>query len=163
MDFDTLFPTDQFRQYLPRLRWLIPLVLVLLVIAYEIGPAFWIYQSFGINVHIAAEIIVFGTIGPILAFLLLNFLERWLEERETSDLQAQILAKAQQDAHASRVLSDDAIQMLFAAGTLITSLKESHPEMGEETAVQVQAIENSLNQAIAQIRTHLMVPNSGIH
>jgi signal transduction histidine kinase len=159
LDFDTFFSTDQIRQRLPQLRWLIPLGLALLVAVYEVWPAFWIYRTFGINAHIVVEIVVFGTVGPILTFLLLTFLERWLEERETSDLQAEILAKAQQDAHASRLLSDDAIQMLFAAGTLITSLKESHPEMNGETAVQVQAIENSLNQAIAQIRSHLLLPH----
>ena len=160
MNLDTLPSTDHVRRFLPRLRWLIPLGLALLVIIYEIGPAFWIYESYGIDAHIMVEIVVFGTIGPLLSFFLLNFLERWLEERETSDLQAQILAQAQQDAHTSRVLSDYAIQMLFAAGTLITSLKESHPELTEETAVQIQGIENSLNQAIAQIRTHLLLPRN---
>ena len=160
MNLDTILSTDQIRHRLPRLRWLIPLGLALLVVAYEIGPAFWIYQSFGIDMHIVVEIVVFGTVGPLLAFFLLNFLERWLEERETSDLQAKILAQAQQDAQASRLLSDDAIQMVFAAGTLITSLKESHPELSAETAVQIQAIETSLNQAITQIRSHLLLPRS---
>lgn len=159
MDLDIFFPTEQIRQHLPRLRWLIPFGLALLVAIYEIGPAFWIYQIYGIHIHIVAEIVVFGTVGPILAFFVLNFLERWLEERETTDLQAAILAKAQQDAQTSRLLSDDAIQMLFAAGTLITSLKEGHPELSGETAVQIQAIETSLNQAITQIRTHLLLPN----
>lgn len=159
LDTDALFSTDQIRQHLPRLRWLLPSGLALLVIIYEVGPALWVYRAFGINIHLLVEVVVFGTIGPILAFLVLTMVERWLEERDTSDLQAAILAKAQQDAHTSRLLSDDAIQMLFAAGTLITSLKESQPEMSGETAVQVQAIENSLNQAIAQIRSHLLLPH----
>jgi hypothetical protein len=72
-----------------RVRWLrriLPVGLLLLVVIYEIGPAYWIHDALGEQYHFLAEILVYGTVGPVLAFLLLDLLDRWLEERETTKL-----------------------------------------------------------------------------
>ena len=145
---------DHYR--LRRWRWLLPLGLILLVAFYEIGPARWIYGRFGFAYHIVADIIIFGTIGPTLLFLTLNFISRWLEERETSDLQAKLLAQSQQEAHHSRQLNDDAVQILFAASVLIDSLKSSHASLPPDTTEQIETMEKSLQQAIEQLRAHLL-------
>ncbi len=151
-----LFAAATNLQQLRRWRWLLPLGLMFLVVLYEIGPSRWIYAHFGFTYHLAAEILIFGTIGPALVFLTLNFVNRWLEERETSDLQAQLLIKTQRDANHSRQLIDDAVQILFAVGTLIDSLKSSHTKLPGETAIQVEAMEQSLHNAIEQLRRHLL-------
>lgn len=147
---------ENMRQWLPTLRWLVPLTLVLLVIAYEIIPARWIYIEFGFAYHILSDVVIFGTVGPILAYLVLTFVDRWLEEKETADLQATVLAKARADANASRQLSDDAVQVLFASGTLLELVKEACPDLPEETAVQLNTMEQALDSAIQRLRSHLL-------
>ena len=148
--------TENMRQRLPTLRWLVPLALILLVTLYEVGPARWIYRQLGFTYHTLSDIIMFGTIGPILAYLGLTFVARWLEEKETADLQAAVLAQARADASASRQLSDDAVQVLFASGTLLELVKEACPDIPEETAVQLNTMEQALNSAIHRLRTHLL-------
>lgn len=144
----------RFRRRFSLLRWLIPAGLMLLVIAYEIGPARWINARLGFNYHVVAEITLFGTVGPLLAFVLLNFLSRWLDERDTSDLQAQLLTEAREKTQTSRRLCDDALQSLFAAGAIIASLKPDS-EAAPEMAAHVAAAEQQLNQTINKLRDHL--------
>jgi signal transduction histidine kinase len=137
------------------LRWLVPAGMLLLVVAYEIGPARWIHERLGANYHFAAEILVYGTIGPVLAFVLLDFLGRWLEERETTELQAQVLARAREQARLSHQLSDDTLQALFAASMLLTSLESSLPALPPETATRFRETQAALNQTIQELHARL--------
>jgi len=143
------------RRWLDLLQVLLPTGLVLLVIVYEIGPARWIYYEWGETYHFVAEILFYGTVGPALAFLLLNFLGRWLEERETSDLQAQVLAQARGRARLSHELNDDALQILFAASTFLASLQVALPELSPETTSTLRETQRALDRAIRQLRDHL--------
>ena len=143
-----------FRRHLGLLRWLIPGGLMLLVIAYELGPARWIAGRLGFTYHLAAEILLFGTVGPLLAFILLDFLSRWLDERDTSDLQAHLLAQTREQVQTGHRLCDDALQALFAAGAIIASLKPD-PESSPELAAHVQTAEQQLSQTIKNLRRHL--------
>ena len=138
------------------LRWMVPLGMMLLVIFYQLGPARWIHEQYGYPYHIVAEIIVFAAVGPTLAFILLYFLERWLEERDTSDLQAQLLKRARQETRRSRQLNDDALQVLFAAGAVIDSLKETHPGLSPENLDQVESTEEALQESVESLRSHLL-------
>lgn len=139
------------RQRLHLLRWLVPLALIVLVLIYEAGPARWT-AAMGRPYHVLLEIILFAMVGPTLAFLFLDFTERWLEERDTTDLQAQVVAAAQADAGRSRELCDDALQALFSAGTLIASLKVALPP---EEAAPVETAEEALNEVVGELRDHL--------
>ena len=145
------------RRWLGLLQVLVPAGLVLLVVAYEIGPARWIYDGLGEAYHFVAEILFYGTVGPVLAFLLLHLLHRWLEEKETSDVQAQVLAQAREYARTSRELSDDALQTLFAASMLLASLKSAVPDLPPEAASSLLEIEQSLDLAIQKLRNHLQL------
>jgi hypothetical protein len=138
------------------LKWLIPTGLVLLVIAYEFGLAYRIYDSLGFPFHLLADVLIFGTVGPVLTFAALHFLERWLEERETSDLQAQILARTREDAENGRQLNDDALQVLFAAGALISVLKSSHANLPPEAVAQLQKTDEMLDRTTQQLRSRLL-------
>lgn len=137
------------------LQWLVPAALVLLVVLYELGPARWVYDGLGEDFHFLAEILFYGTFGPLLAFLLLHFLGRWLEERETTEVQAQVLAQAREHARISHELSDDALQALFAASTLLAALESSSPNLAPETIEELSDTERALNHAIRQLREHL--------
>jgi signal transduction histidine kinase len=105
-----------------------------------------------------AEILVYGTIGPVLTFLLLEYLGRWLEERETSELQAMILTQARETARIDRELNDNTLQAMFATSVLLDSIKSSLPYLPPEVATQLQAADKSLDGAIRQLREHLLHP-----
>jgi signal transduction histidine kinase len=149
-------PLPALERRLGLLRWLVPAGLLLLVVAYEIGPARWIHDRLGATFHFAAEILVYGTVGPVLAFVLLDFLGRWLEERETSELQAQVLARAREQARLNYQLSDDTLQALFAASVRLTTLEASLPDLPPEAAAQLRETQAALNQAIQQLHARLL-------
>jgi signal transduction histidine kinase len=135
------------RRLLGVLRWLAPLVLVLIVVLYEAFFAPRIHAALGPDFDILAEIIPYGTIGPLLVFVALELLGRWLEERETCELQATMLAQTRERAKVSRQLSDDALQTVFAASTLLTAVQTHLTELPPETAQQLDAASRALDEA----------------
>jgi hypothetical protein len=144
------------RQRFELLKWVIPLALVLLVVVYQSGPAYWIHHALGYTYHLLIETLLFAAVGPLLVFMLLNFMERWLEERDTSDLQAQMLAQLRRDMQKSRQLNDHALQVLFAAGAVVTTLKLAQPSLSAESTAQAEQLEVALNEAVERLRSHLL-------
>jgi hypothetical protein len=149
-------PIGRLQRRLHLLKWLVPAGLMLLVIAYQLGPGYWIYATLDYRYHLILEVVIFALFGPALAYVVLSFLERWLEERETSDLQARIVAQAQADAQKSRQLSDEALQLLFSAGTIIATLKSPDGKLSPEIIAQAESAEAALNEAAERIRAHLL-------
>jgi signal transduction histidine kinase len=145
-----------FRQQLKVFKWLIPIGLMLLVVLYEIGPSRWIFEGFGFTYHLSIEILIFGTVGPALAFVLLELLGRWIEEKETADLQARILARANEKELKVRQLNDDTLQVLFATSLLITTIKSDQTDLPLNTATQIEVTEQALDDAMKRLRSHLM-------
>jgi signal transduction histidine kinase len=143
------------RRRIRMLQWTVPLGLVLFVVIYQIGPARWILESLGVQPHLIAEILVFAVVGPLLAYWLLHFLSRWLEEREISELQAQLLAHTREQARISHELSDKALQTLFAASMLLSTLHSSLGDLSPEETSTLLKTQEALNSAIRQIRDHL--------
>lgn len=139
------------------LKWPIPLGMVLLVIAYEVGPSIWIYRTLGFNYHLAAEILLFGTIGPLLAFLLLELLDRWLAEKENAEIRANLLALAKEKELKVNQISDDTIQVLFAAGLLITNFKSEQYDPSLINASQIEVTEQALHDAIQRLRSQILL------
>ena len=133
---------------------IVPVSLFLFVLVYEFGLSAWAESRLGAGYHLI-DILIYGLVGPVSTFLVLHFLDRWLEERETSELQAQLLIQARQRAQTSAELSDTALQTLFAASILISSLKSGSTELLPETKIDLVRTEESLNRAIQQIRAHL--------
>lgn len=144
------------RRWLGVLQLVIPIGLVLLVVIYEAGPAEWIYQQWGLTSHYIAEVVFYGSVGPILAFGLLHLLARWIEERETSDLQAQVLARARERARLNRELIDDTLQSLFAVSVLLASLRASSSELPPEASAILSQTQRSLDESIRRLREHLL-------
>ena len=142
---------------LRRVNWLIPVSLFLLVVGYQLGPAQWIHHHLGHPYHIASEVLVFGTAGPLLAFGSIYLLRLWLEERDTSDLQSQLLDQAQEEVERSRQLNDDTLQVLFAAGAMLDTLKTAHPtNLDDDLLLRVERTEETLQAAVQQLRSHLL-------
>ncbi len=137
------------------LRWLIPLALMLLVIAYELGPARWIFENLGFNYHLLAEILIFATVGPALVFIMLDLLIRWLDERDTADHQASLLSLAHKNVQSSRQLHDDVLQTLFATSLLIAKLKSDKTSLSPELAEQIEANDRALDEARQRLQSHL--------
>jgi signal transduction histidine kinase len=148
-------PLPALQRRLGLLRWLLPIGMLVLVAGYELGPARWIHSRLGDTYHFMAEIVVYGTVGPVLAVVLLHFLGRWLEERETTELQAQVLARAREDAKNHHRLSDDTLQALFAASLRLSTLEAALPDLPPEAAAQLHETQAALTQAIQQLRAHL--------
>ena len=143
------------RRQFRTLRWLIPLTLMLLVIAYELGPARWIFETLGFTYHLLAEILIFATVGPALVFIMLDLLVRWLDERDTADYQASLLSLANKNEQSSRQLHDDMLQTLFATSLLIAELKSDKTSMSPELVEQIEANDRALDEAKQRLQTQL--------
>lgn len=140
----------QLGQHLAWLRWLAPLAMLGLVVLYEAGPARWLTIRWGGVVHLAGELVFYGTVGPVLALIAMELLRRWLSERETSELQAHLLDQAhgQDLAHAED--TEIAVQKVFAASLLLQSLttEELPPQhvLGPQLATASRALDEALVQ-----------------
>jgi signal transduction histidine kinase len=145
-----------FFRHIRSLRWILPILIGVMVAIYELGPARWVEQAVGAQSHFVIDILAYGTLGPLLAFFLLDFISRWMEERETSELQAQVLAKIQEHANQSRRLSDDALQTLFAASILLGNVKATLPKEQPEAAVYLAEMEQAIDKNIQGLRSHLL-------
>ena len=61
---------------------ILPLVLVLLVIVYQLGVVRWIHDIYGKLAHLGAEILFYALVGPLLIYLALRVIGRWLDEED---------------------------------------------------------------------------------
>ena len=140
----------------PRLlRWLLPVAVLLLVLVYQLVAAGWIHSRLGYPYHIVAEILFFATLGPALAFSFARSFEQWLDERDTSDWQAQLLDTVRADAARSKALNDEALQVLFSTGLVIEALKAASPELSPELRKQVEATEKASAALNRHLRSYL--------
>jgi hypothetical protein len=143
------------RRRLGLLRWLVPATMFILVVLYEAGPARWILNNYGPDSHLAAELAVYGLLGPVAAAVLLDLLGRWIEERETTELQARALAQARAHAEHTRRMTDDTLQTLFAVSTLVGSLEDRAAELPSGAAEQLRATHRALDDAIQRLYARL--------
>lgn len=155
---EALQPLSQsvLRRRLGLLQWLAPGVLVLMVIGYELLISRMVHEILGPVPHYALDILVYGTVGPVLIFWLLHFLGRWLDERETSELQATILAQARERVRAHQELNDSTLQSLFATSLFLNAVEANLRDLPPEARTQLHAANQSLDQVIRQLREHLL-------
>jgi len=137
------------------LHWAVPLTLAAFVVFYQLVFASWIQDTFGVQAHNIAELLIYATGGPLLAFLVLDYLGRWIQERETSELQAQILAETRENLLLSRELSDDALQTLYAVSVVLTSLESTLRESSPRSARTLQETEEAVEGSMNRLREHL--------
>jgi len=142
---------DHLRQRLDLLRWLAPAGLLVLVIANELGLARWVHVRLGDTASITLNILIYGSVGPLLTYLLLTLVGRWLEERETSALQSQALHRARAQVQRNHDLTDDALQTMFATSLVLDTLTDSLPHVSPEAAARFHEAEQAVNGAIEQL------------
>ncbi len=120
-----------------RIRWLryiLPLVLVLIVIGYQLGIAQALERFYGHNVHYGVEIGFYSLTGPLVTWLMLIWVERKLVEQDR--LERQVQAQSQQLASLTAV-SADAIFSLDAAGLVTSWNRGAERMLGYEAAVMI--------------------------
>jgi hypothetical protein len=110
-----------------------------------------VHDTFGETMHFIAEVVVYGTVGPCLAYLLLDFVSRWAAERETNDLQAKLLAEARSRAEKRFVQNDDALQSLFAVSVILSSLHERSAELPPDLAAQVSKAKQAIEDTVRHV------------
>lgn len=104
------YPT--LRQRVALLRWALPLVFVLMAVAYQLGLARWVHDHYTESTHYGIEILFYGTVGPLLAFWVLTLVGRWLDEKENAE---KLARAAEQRLAAITTASADAILSLDKA------------------------------------------------
>ncbi len=70
------------------LQWRLPLALIAVVILYQLGPARLVQEQFGHMVHYSIEIAFYSLVGPIVTWITLTWIGRWLAEKEAIEQQA---------------------------------------------------------------------------
>lgn len=73
------------RQRVAILRWALPIIFVLMAVAYQLGVARWVHDHYTEFLHYGIEILFYGTAGPLLAFWVLTLVGRWLDEKEHAE------------------------------------------------------------------------------
>lgn len=145
---------DTIKHRLHLIQWLAPLGMALLVVLYEVGPARWVDIHVGIRYRFLAEILFYGTLGPLLVFALMVLMRRWIEERETSDLQAQVLEQVKEHARISHEVTDDALQAIFASSVFLSTLEAKIPDLPPDIAAQARDTKRALEPVMRQLYEH---------
>src|SRR3989338_8375468 len=106
-------PSPAFRQRIALLRWTLPISFALLAVLYQLGPARWVHDRYGHEIHYWVEIAFYGTAGPLLTLWALTHIGRWLEAKAQAEHQARA---SEQRLASITAASADAILSLDAHG-----------------------------------------------
>lgn len=90
-----------------------------------------------------------------MAFFFARLLDQWLDERDTSDWQAQVLVSTRANLKISRQLNDEALQVIFSAGLVIDSLRDFNPELPAELRGQAEGATRALQGLNRRLHAHL--------
>jgi PAS domain S-box-containing protein len=94
-----------------------PLVLALLALTYQLGPARWIQSHYGDRADFYVDILLYGTLGPLLTFGAITRIGVWLDEKEHAERQART---SEQRLASVIAASADAILILDPQGSIET-------------------------------------------
>lgn len=143
------------------MRWFLPMAVLGVFLVYELVAALWVHNRIGYSYHVVAEILFLATLGPAVAFFFARLLDQWLDERDTSDWQAQLLASARANEKISRKLNDEALQAIFSAGLVIDSLKDFNPELPTELRAQAEGATVALRGLNQRLYAYLRQASDG--
>jgi PAS domain S-box-containing protein len=97
------------------LRWAVPLALAAVATLVQLGPARFVHDRFGDGAHYLAEIVFYGTTGPLLAYWTLTRVEGWAREKRLAEHRAE---SSQRRLAFITSASADAILGLDASGAI---------------------------------------------
>lgn len=72
------------------LAWILPLILVIAVLTYQLGVARWVHNQYGDAVHFAIEVFFFSTTGPLFTYFALSRIGTWVAEKERIQRAAEV-------------------------------------------------------------------------
>jgi hypothetical protein len=134
----------------------------MLVVGYEFGISRQVNETWGAMSHYIFDTLVYGTIGPVLVFGVISFLIRWMEERQTNELQAKILKQAREYARNHHEFTDSTLQSLFATSLFLQAITSNRQQQLPPTVTgQLQTINQSLDATIRSLREHLLKQEAG--
>ncbi len=120
------------RSLIERVRWLryvVPPLLALVVVIYQLGLAQWLELNYGQGIHYGFEIGFYSLVGPAATLLTLIWVERRLQEKE--QLERKIQARTQQLASLTAA-SADAIVSLNRRGEITSWNRGAEQMLGYE-------------------------------
>lgn len=65
-------------------RWL-PLAVMAIAALYQLGPARFVHEYYGMWAHFWLEIFFYGTVGPVFLWLTLRIVRVWVEQKEEAE------------------------------------------------------------------------------
>ncbi len=139
------------------LRYILPPLLVLTVIYYQLGIAQALAINYGHAVHYSVEILFYSLTGPVVTWLTLVWVERKLREQQALEAQIQAAERekaavlAEDRARIARDLHDGAAQTLYFVALKTDVLRQRLT--GDDTAVtELRDMGQKIRQVIREIR-----------
>lgn len=150
----------QKRSLTERVRWLryvLPPLLVIIVIVYQLGIAQTLAVNYGHRVHYSVEIAFYSMTGPVVTWLTLVWVERKLGQQERledqvrSAEQERVAVLAEERARIARDLHDGVAQTLYFLALKTDVLRQQFA--GNDTAVsELRQMGQTTRQIIREIR-----------
>jgi PAS domain S-box len=105
------------RQRIVRMRWVVFLVWIAGVVVYQLTFASWVHHRYSEGFHYLAEVLYYGSVGPLLALWFLRRIDHHLAEMDLVEKKAQTVER-----HLASIaqVSADAILSLDAAGQIVS-------------------------------------------
>jgi signal transduction histidine kinase len=139
------------------LRYILPPLLVVVVVFYQLGIAQALENNYGHTVHYGVEVAFYSLTGPVVTWLMLVWVERKLagQERLEQQIQAAEQEKAsvvqEERARIARDLHDGMAQTLYFLA-LKTDMLRQKLATDAETVQELQDMGKSLRQIIRDVR-----------
>jgi signal transduction histidine kinase len=152
--------TWQQRRLIDRVRWLryvLPPLLVFVVVFYQLGIAQALENNYGHTVHYGVEVAFYSLTGPVVAWLMLVWVERKLADQERLELQIQAAEQEkasvleEERARIARDLHDGMAQTLYFLA-LKTDMLRQKLSPNDEVAQELRDMGKSLRQIIQDVR-----------
>ena len=139
------------------LRYILPPLLVMTVIYYQLGIAQALAINYGHAVHYSVEILFYSLTGPVITWLTLVWVERKLREQQALEAQIQAAERekaavlAEDRARIARDLHDGVAQTLYFVALKTDVLRQQLA--GDDTAVtELQDMGQKIRQVIREVR-----------
>ncbi len=131
------------------LQWALPAAITLLAALYQLGPARYVHDNFGAWSHFWLEVFFYGSSGPIVVWLTLRIVRKWVEQKEEAEAEVYRLnAELQQRVdERTRELSQKA-EALAAANEQLQELDRLKSEFVSLVSHELRAPLTNVHGAI---------------
>ncbi|NOX62211.1 MAG: PAS domain S-box protein [Chloroflexi bacterium] len=99
------------------LRWALPVIIAALVLLYQLGFTSFIHDAVGDAAHTMVEVAFYSVVGPVVTWVTLGFIGKWLREKEVIEQKARA-----QEHHLASIIaaSADAILSVDRKNMILT-------------------------------------------